>query len=89
MDRGHVDPVRQQGCDHGIDLIAGKNKIAGNGSFAGAGRLEVDRRRYAHRPHRCNLHSAFHDRIAVDGRGALIVADDLSNTIWRVTAAKQ
>ena len=25
----------------------------------------------------------------VDGRGALIVADDLSNTIWRVTAAKQ
>ena len=22
-------------------------------------------------------------------RGALIVADDLSNTIWRVTAAKQ
>ena len=27
--------------------------------------------------------------VTVDGRGALIVADDLSNTIWRVTAAKQ
>jgi glucose/arabinose dehydrogenase len=27
--------------------------------------------------------------VTVDSRGALIVADDLSNTIWRVTAAKQ
>jgi glucose/arabinose dehydrogenase len=27
--------------------------------------------------------------VTVDGRGALIVADDLSNTIWRVTAARQ
>ena len=27
--------------------------------------------------------------VTVDPRGALIVADDLSNTIWRVTAAKQ
>ena len=26
--------------------------------------------------------------VTVDGRGALIVADDLSNTIWRVTAAR-
>src|SRR3954471_5928164 len=27
--------------------------------------------------------------VTVDGRGALLVADDLSNTIWRVTAARQ
>jgi len=27
--------------------------------------------------------------VTVDSRGALIVADDLSNTIWRVTAGKQ
>jgi glucose/arabinose dehydrogenase len=27
--------------------------------------------------------------VTVDGRGALIVADDLSNTIWRVSAARQ
>jgi len=27
--------------------------------------------------------------VTVDGRGALIVADDLSNTIWRVTAARE
>jgi glucose/arabinose dehydrogenase len=27
--------------------------------------------------------------VTVDGRGGLIVADDLSNTIWRVTAARQ
>jgi glucose/arabinose dehydrogenase len=26
--------------------------------------------------------------VTVDGRGALIVADDLSNTVWRVTAAR-
>jgi glucose/arabinose dehydrogenase len=26
--------------------------------------------------------------VTVDGRGGLIVADDLSNTIWRVTAAR-
>jgi glucose/arabinose dehydrogenase len=27
--------------------------------------------------------------VTVDGRGGLIVADDLSNTIWRVTAARE
>jgi glucose/arabinose dehydrogenase len=27
--------------------------------------------------------------VTVDGRGALIVADDLSNTVWRVTAARE
>ena len=26
--------------------------------------------------------------VAIDGRGALLVADDVGNTIWRVTAAK-
>lgn len=26
--------------------------------------------------------------VTVDGRGALIVADDLSNTIWRVAPAR-
>jgi glucose/arabinose dehydrogenase len=27
--------------------------------------------------------------VTVDPRGALIVADDLSNTIWRVTLVRQ
>ncbi|WP_247453431.1 PQQ-dependent sugar dehydrogenase [Bradyrhizobium sp. 174] len=27
--------------------------------------------------------------VTVDSRGALLVADDLSNTVWRVTAARQ
>jgi len=26
--------------------------------------------------------------VAIDGRGALLVADDVGNTVWRVTAAK-
>jgi glucose/arabinose dehydrogenase len=26
--------------------------------------------------------------VAIDGRGALLVADDVGNTIWRVTAAR-
>jgi glucose/arabinose dehydrogenase len=26
--------------------------------------------------------------VAVDGRGALLVADDVGNTVWRVSAAR-
>ena len=26
--------------------------------------------------------------VAVDGRGALLVADDVGNTVWRVTPAR-
>ncbi len=50
VDRGHLDAVRPQRPDHGIDLLAGKYEIAGNGGFAAAGGLEADRSRHAHRP---------------------------------------
>jgi hypothetical protein len=27
--------------------------------------------------------------VALDGRGALLVADDVGNTVWRVSAARR
>src|SRR6476619_1294046 len=41
MDGGHLDATCPQCLDDGIYLITDKNKIAGNGSLAAAGRLEI------------------------------------------------
>src|SRR5713101_4068549 len=64
VDRGHIDPVRPQRRYDRVYFVARKHEIAGNSGLATASRLEVDRRGYAHRSHRSNLHSAFIDRIA-------------------------
>jgi len=45
----------------GFTSFPDQNKITRDGGFTPAGRLEIDRRRYAHWPHRNQLHSAFHE----------------------------
>src|SRR5262249_27115116 len=84
VQRRHLDAVRPQRLDYGIDLIAGENEVASDGGFAAAGRLEVDRDRNPHGTDRRELHAAFADGIAsryVEGVNAAIVltldADDL------------
>src|SRR5882672_2111244 len=57
MDRRHFDIGSAQDSDERIDLIAGNQKIAGDGSLAAAGRLKVDRVGAAECP--AHLHSAF------------------------------
>src|ERR1035437_10586070 len=64
VDRRHVDAVRPQRPDHGVHLVACKHKIAGDGGFATAGRLETDGNRYAHRSDRTYLHSILRHCIA-------------------------
>src|SRR5206468_10100778 len=62
VERCHLDAVRSQRLDHGVDLIAGDDKVAGNSCLTSASRLEVDRIRRAHRGwHR---HPALRNRIA-------------------------
>src|SRR4051794_37135768 len=34
VDRGHVDAVRPQGLNNGIDFVIGQNEVAGDGSLA-------------------------------------------------------
>ena len=55
MDGGHVDAACPQCLDHGIHFVPDQNEITGNGGFPPAGRLEVDRGRYAHRACRSNF----------------------------------
>src|SRR6266849_8009024 len=64
MDSRHVDAIRSQRLDHGIHLIACKNKISGDGCLAITGRLETDSIRHAHRSDRTYLHSILGHRIA-------------------------
>src|SRR5258707_6687742 len=42
------DAVVSQRLDHGVDLAGDQNEVPGDGCFASAGRLEVDRLRNAH-----------------------------------------
>src|SRR5437660_1043704 len=42
VDRRHLDAVRAQRLDHGIDLISRQHEVAGDGGLAAAGGLEVD-----------------------------------------------
>src|SRR6267143_4904522 len=64
MDSRHFDAISSQRHNHGIHFVTCQNKIPGDRGLAAAGGWEVDRRGYAHRSDRRNLHSAFHDRVA-------------------------
>src|SRR5262249_35061936 len=42
VDRRDLDPVRPQGLDHRVDLLANEHEVARDRSLAAAARLEVD-----------------------------------------------
>src|SRR5882672_10591519 len=62
MDRRHLDIGSAQDSDERIDLIAGNQKIAGDGGLAAARRLKVDRVGAAKRS--AHWHPAFGGGIA-------------------------
>src|SRR6266446_7003849 len=89
VDCRHVDAIRPQSRDHRVHFIARKHEIASNCSLAAAGRLEVDRRGYAHRSHRRNLHAAFHDRVAAWHSKLINAAVGFANGVLLVPRASR